>query len=111
MAKQRTLCGIAGVKWDENGWFLGASTPCFFCLEEVGDTAIYWAGHAITFNSAGVSGTPWDMLGSPLLVLHPGCAVALARELLEDAAHAPRPVQRANGASPRGRGGNRSVGH
>jgi hypothetical protein len=95
MAKQATAAGFRGIRWNEAGWFLGAETPCFLCDDPVGPVAVYWAGHAVAFNLTPLAPDapePWTDFGSPVLVLHPRCAVRLALELAEDAERETRPV-------------------
>jgi hypothetical protein len=96
MAKQATVPGLRGIRWNEAGWFLGAETLCFLCGDRVGSVAVYWAGHAIAFNLTALAPLaldPWSGFGSPVLALHPRCAVRLAHELGEDAEREARRVE------------------
>lgn len=95
MAKQATLSGVSGVLWNDDGWSLGAETPCFVCAEGVGAVAIYWAGHAVAVCSGDgmvIHPEACVLTGSPVIAMHPRCAVRLAKELGEDAEREPRPV-------------------
>lgn len=103
MAKEQTRAGFAGVLWNEAGWAIGAQTPCFLCEDPVGPVAIYWAGLSVV----AVSGSARRgrrrpeaglVRGSPVLVLHPRCAVRLAKELGEDAEREARPCSYARTA-------------